>query len=83
MPFARVGAMPQPTPSKKKTDERKKFSNGASKPRGITIEVSHSIARRFFDFRLDLVLAFFRDKYRALVFQMKDDPRFERDESIR
>jgi hypothetical protein len=44
MPFARVGAMPQPAPSKSKQDKRKGSStfHPLSKPKGITIEVSHN-----------------------------------------
>jgi len=42
MPFARVGAMPQPAPSKNKNEKRKASSfQSSSKPKGITIEVSH------------------------------------------
>jgi hypothetical protein len=44
MPFARVGAMPQPTSSKQRNDQRKVGSIASARQKGITMEVSKVLA---------------------------------------
>lgn len=39
MPFARVGAMPQPTSNRQRNGHRKDASSTSSRPKGITMEV--------------------------------------------